>query len=73
MFPPLYDVHLVKASGTCMRLRGFEKPSQRRVVFQEWIIDFHPDGQGRFDMTLDAAVGWAPPSVDKSRQPATVK
>jgi len=48
LFPPLHDVQFVKASGKCIRLRGWEKTSPRSVEFQEWIVDFHPDGYGRF-------------------------
>jgi len=48
LFPPLHAVEVVKVSGKCMRLRGWEKTSPRSVVFQEWIVDFHPDGYGRF-------------------------
>jgi hypothetical protein len=48
LFPPLNGVHIVKASGQCIRLRGWEKPSARSLLFQEWIVDFHPDGYGQF-------------------------
>jgi hypothetical protein len=49
LFPPLHDVQVVKASGQCMRLRGWECEDPRQVLFQEWIIDFHPDGYGKFE------------------------
>ena len=48
LFPPLFDVQIVKASRNCMRLRGWERAGVR-VFFQEWIVDFSADGTGSFD------------------------
>lgn len=44
----LYQPEIVKLSGTCMRLRGWERPETRVVLFQEWIVDTHSDGYGKF-------------------------
>lgn len=49
LIAPLHDVQIVKASGQCMRLRGWECENRKEVVFQEWVLDFHPDGYGKFD------------------------
>jgi hypothetical protein len=32
-----------------MKLRGWERPEPRNLFFQEWIVDFHPEGYGGFD------------------------
>lgn len=48
LFPPLYVVQIVKASRSCMRLRGWERAGVR-VFFQEWLVDFSADGTGSFD------------------------
>ena len=49
LIAPLHDVQIVKCSGQCMRLRGRECESPKEVLFQEWVLDFHPDGYGKFD------------------------
>jgi len=48
LYPPLYEPQIVKASGTIMRVRGWERPEPTVVTFQEWVIDFHGEGYGRY-------------------------
>jgi hypothetical protein len=48
LIPELHQPEVVKLSGTCMRLRGWERPETRVVLFQEWIVDTHSDGYGKF-------------------------
>jgi len=48
IIPVLYEPQIVKASGTLMRVRGWERPEPTVVAFQEWIIDFHREGYGKY-------------------------